>query len=501
MSSIPDYVDVIIVGTGLTNSILAAACSRIGKSVLHLDENSYYGNDWASFTFQQLIDWIKVKYPDDESLKNVPDELINKSRMFCIDLAPRFLFSDGDMVDLLVKSNVARYHEFKNNIRILCMIDDDLHVMPCRRNEVFTSPLLRNLTDKRRLMKFIELCIKYDQEDSSNDQSEISLCGDKAIGEYLRERGLRPDLREYIINSIAMVKPSEPMRDACKKIKKFMVATERYGKSPFLFPLYGCGEFPQSFCRLSAVFGGLYCLNTHIEYVKITEESSDLSISSDTEKSHTNKSKFSVKFSEEGHVVGSNMLVLEKAGAIDLNLIEKTSVSDLLSRAILITKDSIVTKGDPDTAPDLVSFLRIPPSDKNSNTVFLIELNSSSLVCPKDLNIVYLWTRASSENGEADLSPTVNRIFKDNCSSLIWKFYYQQLTGSQQAEQKELKSTGGDSVVDEKESNSGFYITSPACDDIDYTSVIKEAEHLFTKMCPGQEFLPRAPDPDEIIST
>lgn len=39
---------------GLTESILAAAASRIGKTVLHLDSNDYYGGLWASFNLEGI---------------------------------------------------------------------------------------------------------------------------------------------------------------------------------------------------------------------------------------------------------------------------------------------------------------------------------------------------------------------------------------------------------------------------------------------------------------
>lgn len=32
-------------------------------------------------------------------------------------------------------------------------------------------------------------------------------------------------------------------------------------RSPFIYPLYGLGELPQAFARLSAVYGGVYMLH------------------------------------------------------------------------------------------------------------------------------------------------------------------------------------------------------------------------------------------------
>lgn len=491
-NTIPDSVDCIIIGTGLTNSIIAAACSRIGKSVLHVDKNCYYGDVWASFTFQQLVDWVKSNYPDDECLNSIPSELINKSRLFCIDLCPRLLYSNGTMVDLLVKSNVSRYHEFKNTIRILSMVGDDIHVMPCQRSDVFTSPLLSDLVDKRRLMKFIELCIKFDPEKDTAENSEIIQHANEPISEFLEERGLKYPLREYIINSIAMVKPTDSVREACVKIKKFMIAIERFGRSPFLFPLYGCGEFPQSFCRLSAVFGGIYCLSTQVDNVEISNNKAsdvdDLTPPPIKKSTNSASENFAIKFSNSESKVKSAMLVVDCTSAIDLNLTNIPKMCDKLSRAILITKKSIVPNSD-----NLTSFMRIPPSDKNANFVYLLEFNSSMMVCPPDISIVYLWTKASSPpegetDAKLDLFPTVERIFGNDISeSIVWSFYYHQLCGS---EYEPVDTTG----------SNGLHITSPPSNDIDYEHNIKEAELIFSRMCPDQEFLPRAPDPDEIIT-
>lgn len=38
--------DIVIAGTGLCESVLAAALSIAGASVLHLDPNPFYGSAW-----------------------------------------------------------------------------------------------------------------------------------------------------------------------------------------------------------------------------------------------------------------------------------------------------------------------------------------------------------------------------------------------------------------------------------------------------------------------
>ena len=39
------------------------------------------------------------------------------------------------------------------------------------------------------------------------------------------------------------------------------------GKSPYLYPMYGLGELPQGFARLSAIYGGTYMLDKPIDEI------------------------------------------------------------------------------------------------------------------------------------------------------------------------------------------------------------------------------------------
>lgn len=51
------------------------------------------------------------------------------------------------------------------------------------------------------------------------------------------------------------------------RIKLYSTSIASYGKSPYLYPLYGLGELPQGFARLSAIYGGTYMLDKPISEV------------------------------------------------------------------------------------------------------------------------------------------------------------------------------------------------------------------------------------------
>lgn len=53
--------------------------------------------------------------------------------------------------------------------------------------------------------------------------------------------------------------------EAIERIRLYGNSVARYGKSPYIYPLYGLGELPQGFARLSAIYGGTYMLNTNVD--------------------------------------------------------------------------------------------------------------------------------------------------------------------------------------------------------------------------------------------
>ncbi|XP_048339093.1 rab proteins geranylgeranyltransferase component A 1-like, partial [Sphaerodactylus townsendi] len=375
----------------LPESIIAAACSRSGQRVLHLDSRAYYGGNWASFSFSGLLSWIKenqekedaceesetwkerileneesiplrqkdntiqhveefcyasqdsmeeveedgalpklsapvtpassefvgdahttmdeehlplesqspgdtgeetspessagsrpevagdqdseeVTSPGEEPHSNITSDqsvsgaeanestsiadataepeqityaqIVKEGRRFNIDLTSKLLYSRGLLIDLLIKSNVSRYAEFKNVTRILAFREKRVEQVPCSRADVFNSKQL-TMVEKRMLMRFLTFCLDYEEH-----PDEYQAQQDCKFSDYLKTQKLTPNLQHFILHSIAMVSEADSNTiDGLKATQKFLQCLGRYGNTPFLFPLYGQGEIPQCFCR------------------------------------------------------------------------------------------------------------------------------------------------------------------------------------------------------------------------------------------------------------
>ena len=85
--------------------------------------------------------------------------------------------------------------------------------------------------------------------------------------------GLEPNTRDFIGHSMALYPTDDYVStkgnagEVIMRIRLYVNSMARYGKSPYIYPLYGLGELPQGFARLSAIYGGTYMLNTDIDEI------------------------------------------------------------------------------------------------------------------------------------------------------------------------------------------------------------------------------------------
>ena len=139
--------DAIIIGTGLTECIISGMLSVSGKKVLHMDRNKYYGGESASLTPLEDL-FAKFGLP-------APDEGYGRGRDWNVDLIPKFILANGQLVKLLIHTGVTRYLEFKSIEGSYVMgRSGKISKVPADEKEALSSDLM-GLFEKRRFRNFL----------------------------------------------------------------------------------------------------------------------------------------------------------------------------------------------------------------------------------------------------------------------------------------------------------------------------------------------------------
>ncbi|KRT80051.1 hypothetical protein AMK59_8370 [Oryctes borbonicus] len=310
------------------------------------------------------------------------------------------------------------------------------------------------------LMKLLSACM-------DSEENEFMGYENKTFHTYLKDKKLTDNVVHYVLYAIAMSTVDTPCLEAVENIKRFLNSLGRFGKTPFLYSMYGSGELSQAFCRLSAVFGGVYALNQHLGGFIFDSE---------------NKFRGLVCGKQ---IIRSSHLVMgiEKSPP---QFVKSLEIS-YISRGIFITSGSVM-----ESEKEHLTLLFYPLKG-GQRLCNVIELGSLTGTCPKGIYIVHMFTKQINTPKE-DLEECVSKLFqsekedsdvKDNRPQVLWSFYY----SAPDTNHTDLRQDVPENV---------FLCPGPDSDlDIDLS--IKKAKEIFNSIYPDVEFLPRAPDPEEII--
>ncbi|XP_067903787.1 rab proteins geranylgeranyltransferase component A 1 isoform X2 [Heterodontus francisci] len=399
-------------------------------------------------------------------------QVVKNGRKFNIDLTSKFLYSRGSLVDLLIKSNVSRYAEFKNITRILTFRGGKVEQVPCSRADVFASKHL-TMVEKRMLMKFLTFCLEYEQHPDEYIDFE-----DSGFSDYLKTKKLTANLQHFILHSIAMVSETACTREGLKATQHFLQCLGRYGNTPFLFPLYGVGEIPQCFCRMSAVFGGTYCLRHSVQCLVVDRETARCKAVVDS----------------NGHRISCEHFIVDDSYLPEKNTEEVQY--RYISRGVLITNSSVLKSNS-----EQISILTVPAMEKGQPSVRIIELCPSSMTCPQGTYLVHL-TCPSNGTAKEDLEPVVSTLFAQHSENeetdciecevaekpeVLWALYFN------------MRDTSPiDRSTYEGLPSNVFVCCGPDAA-LGFEQSVKQAEDIFLQLYPGEEFCPAAPNPEDII--
>ena len=255
--------DAVVCGTGLTECILSGLLSVAGLKVLHLDRNRYYGGESASLNLDQLYKNFS---------KGEPSASMGKSHLYNVDQIAKFLLADGELVKILRATVVNRYQmEFMLCDGSFVARGSHVYKVPCTEREALSSSLM-GILEKRRAAKFFAWAQDFDKENPKTFGKLNPM--EQTMRAVFSHFGLSKDTIEFIGHAIALNESEEYLDkrayETIQKIALYEASLSMYEGgtvSPFVYPLYGLGELPQAFARLSAVYGGTYMLDTPVEKI------------------------------------------------------------------------------------------------------------------------------------------------------------------------------------------------------------------------------------------
>ncbi|XP_068598321.1 rab GDP dissociation inhibitor beta [Brachionichthys hirsutus] len=252
--------DVIVLGTGLKECILSGLLAQSGKKVLHIDRNAYYGGESASISpLEQL--YKKFKVPG-------PANFMGYGKEWNVDLVPKFFLANDELVKILLHTEVTRYLDFKVVQGSYVYKAGKVHKVPGTEEDTHASDLL-GMFDKRRFRKLLLFALNFDVR---NPRSYQDVDPEKTTTRDLFchfDLGL--DVMEFIGHAIALHSDDsyldQPCLETIRRIKLYSESLSRHDISPYIYPVYGLGELPQGFARLSAEYGGTFLLNRAVDEI------------------------------------------------------------------------------------------------------------------------------------------------------------------------------------------------------------------------------------------
>jgi len=255
--------DIIVLGTGLKECILSGLLSVNKFKVLHMDRNDYYGAESASLNLLQL------HKKAGEEVKET-DAKLKSPRKYSIDMCPKFIMANGNLVKMLLSSKVTRYLDFKCVEGSFVFKDNQLYEVPVTPAAALKSGLM-GMFQKRRYKNFLTWAMDVDEDDRKTwDKLDLKEQTMRQVYQYWK---CDDNTVMFTGHAVALYPNDKYLDDkrrtieCLKKIQLYARSLARYEASPYIYPIWGLGGLPEGFSRLAAVHGGTYMLRRPVKKI------------------------------------------------------------------------------------------------------------------------------------------------------------------------------------------------------------------------------------------
>ncbi|WOL14892.1 guanosine nucleotide diphosphate dissociation inhibitor [Canna indica] len=369
--------DVIVLGTGLKECILSGLLSVDGLKVLHMDRNDYYGGESTSLNLVQL--WKRIRGNDK------PAESLGLSKEYNVDMTPKFMMANGTLVRVLIRAGVTKYLNFKAVDGSFVYNSGKIYKVPATDVEALKSTLM-GLFEKRRARKFFIYVQDYEDDDpKSHEGLDLNKVTTR---EVISKYGLDDNTVDFIGHALALhIDDSyldKPAIHTIKRIKVYAESLARFrGGSPYIYPLYGLGELPQGFARLSAVYGGTYMLNKPECKVEFDADGKAFGVTS------------------EGETAKCKKVVCDPS-----YLPDKVKKVGRVARAICIMSHPVPNTHDSHSVQIILPQKQLG----RKSDVYVFCCSNAHNVAPKGKYIAFVSSEAETDNPETELKPGIDLL-------------------------------------------------------------------------------------------
>ncbi|KAI4632315.1 uncharacterized protein J4E88_006122 [Alternaria novae-zelandiae] len=433
--------DVLIVGTGLQQSLLALALSRSDKKILHVDENDYYGGAEAAFSLQEAEEWAQrmsgetsnaafshVAVTKPEATGSGP--ALSFSRAYSLSLSPQVIYARSSLLGYLVSSRVYRQLEFLA-VGTWWVYSADapgesssshgrLLKVPNGREDVFQDHDL-DFKAKRALMKFLRFISEYEEQtevwEEHRQQPFSSFLSEQfkvpaSLQGPLMALTLSPTRADRTTTEYALPRIATHLRSIGVFGAGFGAVIPKWG---------GLSEISQVSCRACAVGGGVYVLGKGV--TPPTDSAPETT---------ENGTKLRLK---DGEVVTAKWIVggNSSSASEDTYCKSMTIVSSSLSHLF-----PPIAEEAPAPAAAVVVFppgsLTLESQAEELPPVHVFVHSSDTGECPSGQCVLYASTSVSGRDGFALLQKAVDSLLSAEDVSpsptILWSVEYQQQSSS-----------------------------------------------------------------------
>jgi Rab GDP dissociation inhibitor len=255
--------------------------------------------------------------------------------------------------------------------------------VPANETEALGTSLM-GFFEKRRFKDYLVFCTEFDP---TKPKTHGKITSTTPTSVLIKEYDLDPSTQDVIGHALCLYTSADWQKEnaieTINRTKLYVDSLRHYGKSPYLYPIYGLGDLPQGFARLSAIYGGTYMLNKPIQGFSFDEQG------------RVNGVKAEGEIAKCKCVIGDPTYFTDKVKQVG----QIVRCINILNHPIPNTNDS-----------ESVQIILPNAELKRKNDIYISCVSDTHEVAPKGHFVVLVSTFVETNNPKAELQPGINLL-------------------------------------------------------------------------------------------